>query len=179
MSQKSVSTSPAQDRSLLVIGIIVAVAAVTVALIVFGGGAGDPPSVQTRQTNQQFFDQNATERDVITTVSGLQYRINSEGTGTTNPVPTDTVTVNYEGRLLDGTVFDSSFERGTPATFSLGQVIPGWTEGLQLMTPGDNFTFWIPAELGYADNPPQGSGIPPGAILVFDVELINVNGSTE
>ncbi|MGI4880574.1 MAG: FKBP-type peptidyl-prolyl cis-trans isomerase [Janthinobacterium lividum] len=111
---------------------------------------------------------------VKTTPSGLQYEVLTEGTG---PMPTaaDTVAVHYEGRLLDGTVFDSSYQRGQPAVFPLGQVIPGWTEGVQLMKTGSKYRFTIPPELGYGA---RGAGgvIPPNAVLVFDIQLIGVQG---
>jgi len=111
---------------------------------------------------------------VKTTASGLQYEVLTEGTGPT-PTAADTVAVNYEGKLLDGTVFDSSYKRGQPAVFPLGQVIPGWTEGVQLMKTGSKYRFTIPPELGYGA---RGAGgvIPPNAVLVFDIELLGVQG---
>ncbi|KXK13474.1 MAG: FKBP-type peptidylprolyl isomerase [Chloroflexi bacterium OLB15] len=172
----AISTSPQKkDNTFLVIGIIVAIAALSVVLIVFAGSAPAPASEQTRQTNAQFMAENATREGVFTTESGLQYTIITDAEGDQHPTENDVVTVDYEGRLLDGQIFDSSYSRGTPATFGLNQVIAGWTEGLQLMTPGDKFTFWIPAELAYGANPPQGSIITPNAVLVFDVELHSIN----
>ncbi len=172
----AISTSPQKkDNTFLVIGIIVAIAALSVVLIVFAGSAPAPASEQTRQTNAQFMAENATREGVFTTESGLQYMIITDAEGDQHPTENDVVTVDYEGRLLDGQIFDSSYSRGTPATFGLNQVIAGWTEGLQLMTPGDKFTFWIPAELAYGANPPQGSIITPNAVLVFDVELHSIN----
>lgn len=172
----TISTSPQKkDNTFLVIGIIVAIAALSVVLIVFAGSAPAPASEQTRQTNAQFMAENATREGVFTTESGLQYTIITDAEGDQHPTENDVVTVDYEGRLLDGQIFDSSYSRGTPATFGLNQVIAGWTEGLQLMTPGDKFTFWIPAELAYGANPPQGSIITPNAVLVFDVELHSIN----
>ncbi len=171
------STTPTQkkDNTFLIIGVIVAIAAISVVLIVFAGSAPAPASEQTRQTNAQFLAENAAREGVTTTASGLQYSIITDAEGDQHPAPTDVVTVDYEGRLLDGQIFDSSIQRGTPATFSLNQVITGWTEGLQLMTPGDKFTFWLPADIAYGENPPQGSIIPPNAVLVFDVELHSIN----
>ena len=110
--------------------------------------------------------------EVSTTESGLQYIVVESGEGD-NPVAEDSVEVHYEGRLIDGTVFDSSFERGQTVTFGLTQVIPGWTEGLQLMKPGAKFKFIIPPELGYGEGG-AGQMIGPNATLLFDVELIAV-----
>lgn len=110
---------------------------------------------------------------MITTASGLKYQVLKHGTGTVSPKATDTVTVNYVGTLLDGTVFDSSIARGQPATFPLNQVIPGWTEGLQLMKVGDKFKFVIPANLAYGAQSPSPA-IPPNSTLVFEVELLSI-----
>ena len=107
-----------------------------------------------------------------TTASGLQYEILKAGAGA-SPAAGDTVAVHYEGRLIDGTVFDSSIARGQPAVFQLDQVIPGWTEGVQLMQPGAKYRFTIPPELGYGARGAGGT-IPPNAVLVFDVELLAV-----
>jgi FKBP-type peptidyl-prolyl cis-trans isomerase len=115
-------------------------------------------------------DQNA---DMTTTASGLKYQALKHGTGTVSPKATDTVTVHYEGKLLDGTVFDSSIARGQPATFPLNGVIPGWTEGLQLMKVGDKFKFVIPANLAYGERSPTPA-IPPNSTLVFEVELLSI-----
>ena len=108
-----------------------------------------------------------------TTPSGLKYQVMNQGTGTVSPKPTDTVTVHYTGTLLDGTVFDSSVQRGQPLSFSLNRVIAGWTEGLQLMKVGDKFKFEIPPNLAYgaAGAPPA---IPPNSTLVFEVELLGI-----
>ena len=121
---------------------------------------------------REFMEQNAKNDSVVQTQSGLQYMVLKEGTGA-KPGPTDEVTVHYTGRLLDGTVFDSSVDRGEPATFPLDKVIPGWTEGLQLMSEGSKYRLFIPSELAYGS---QGSGdkILPNATLIFDVELIKV-----
>lgn len=112
-----------------------------------------------------------------TTASGLQYQVLQRGTGAISPTATDTVTVHYHGTLLSGTVFDSSVERGQPATFPLNGVIPGWTEGVQLMKVGDKFKFVIPPYLAYGANSPSPS-IPPLSTLVFEIELLGINGST-
>ena len=119
-----------------------------------------------------YLDANAKRQDVVVTKSGLQYEVLQEGTGK-SPKATDTVRCHYEGRLLDGTVFDSSYKRGEPADFGLNQVITGWTEGVQLMKEGAKFRFTIPYLLAYGE---QGAGasIPPFSTLIFDVELIKV-----
>jgi len=108
-----------------------------------------------------------------TTASGLKYQILKKGTGTVSPKPTDTVKVHYHGTLLDGTVFDSSVQRGEPISFPLNGVIPGWTEGLQLMKVGDKFKFEIPPNLAYGPNSPSPK-IPPNSTLVFEVELLGI-----
>ena len=105
------------------------------------------------------------------TASGLASRVLEAGTGTKNPTATSTVTVHYSGWTTDGKLFDSSVERGSPATFPLDRVIAGWTEGVQLMVQGEKRRFWIPEELGYGKNPPPGA---PAGMLVFDVELIGI-----
>lgn len=127
---------------------------------------------RAKSEGRQFLDANRQKAGVKVTASGLQYVVEKEGTGA-QPAATDEVTVHYTGKLLDGTVFDSSVKRGEPATFPLNRVIPGWTEGLQLMKEGARYTFFIPSELAYGA---QGvpNAIPPHSTLVFDVELIKV-----
>lgn len=126
---------------------------------------------EAKAAGVKFLEENKKNPNVKVTASGLQYTVNQEGKGE-HPTATSTVTVHYTGKLIDGTVFDSSVERGEPISFGLNQVIKGWTEGLQLMTPGSKYTFFIPSELGYGE---QGAGgmIPGGATLIFDVELID------
>lgn len=119
-----------------------------------------------------FLEENAKKEGVVTTKSGLQYEILAEGTGK-QPKATDTVRCHYEGSLINGSVFDSSYKRGEPAEFGLNQVIPGWTEGVQLMKEGAKYRFYIPYLLGYGENG-AGSSIPPYSTLIFDVELIKV-----
>ncbi len=120
-----------------------------------------------------FLEASGKREGVTTTKSGLQYEVLTPGKGERSPKATDTVVCHYEGRLVSGKVFDSSYERNQPAEFGLNQVIPGWTEGLQLMSEGAKFRFYIPYLLGYGE---QGAGpsIPPYSTLVFDVELISV-----
>jgi FKBP-type peptidyl-prolyl cis-trans isomerase len=115
----------------------------------------------------------ATAGEWTTTASGLKYQVLKRGTGTVSPKATDTVKVHYEGKLLDGTVFDSSIARGQPVSFPLNGVIPGWTEGLQLMKVGDKFKFEIPPNLAYGANSPSPA-IPPNSTLVFEVELLGI-----
>ncbi len=119
-----------------------------------------------------YLEQNAKRDGVTQTKSGLQYEVLTEGTGK-SPKATDTVRCHYEGRLLDGTVFDSSYKRGEPADFGLNQVIPGWTEGVQLMKEGAKFRFHIPYLLAYGERG-AGAQIPPYSTLIFDVELIKI-----
>ena len=119
-----------------------------------------------------YLEENGKREGVITTKSGLQYEVLTEGTGK-SPKATDKVRCHYEGRLTDGSVFDSSYQRGEPADFGLNQVIAGWTEGVQLMKEGAKYRFHIPYLLGYGERG-AGASIPPYATLVFDVELIYV-----
>ncbi|MBO6018333.1 MAG: FKBP-type peptidyl-prolyl cis-trans isomerase [Prevotella sp.] len=125
-----------------------------------------------KEAGEKYLAENAKKEGVITTKSGLQYKVLQEGNGK-QPTAKDTVKCHYEGFLIDGTVFDSSVQRGEPATFPLQQVIAGWTEGLQLMKEGAKFRFFIPYRLGYGEGG-AGASIPPYATLIFDVELIQV-----
>ncbi|MBO6012761.1 MAG: FKBP-type peptidyl-prolyl cis-trans isomerase [Bacteroidales bacterium] len=125
-----------------------------------------------RQAGEKFLAENAKKAGVTVTASGLQYEVITPGTGR-KPKATDTVRCHYEGTLIDGTVFDSSYARNEPAAFGLNQVIAGWTEGLQLMNEGAKFRFYIPFNLGYGAQGAGGS-IPPYAALIFDVELLEV-----
>lgn len=120
----------------------------------------------------KFLAENAKKEGIKTTATGLQYKVIKEGTGK-QPKGADRVTVHYTGTLIDGTKFDSSVDRGKPATFPLNGVIPGWTEGLQLMKEGAKYQFFIPYELGYGERG-AGAQIPPFATLIFDVELIKI-----
>lgn len=123
------------------------------------------------KAGKEYLANNAKEEGVKVTESGLQYLVVKEGNGK-KPGPNDVVTVHYTGRLIDGTVFDSSVERGEPATFAVGQVIPGWVEGLQLMSEGSAYRLFIPSELAYGE---YGTGpIQPNSTLIFDVQLLKV-----
>ncbi len=127
---------------------------------------------KAKEEGEAFLKENAARENVVTTSSGLQYQILQEGTGK-QPKATDNVKCHYEGKLIDGTVFDSSIRRGEPAVFPLNGVIAGWTEGVQLMKEGAKYRFFIPYNLAYGANG-AGSSIPPYAALIFDVELIEV-----
>ena len=119
-----------------------------------------------------YLEENARKEGVIVTESGLQYSVVTQGDGA-KPAATDQVTVHYRGTLIDGTEFDSSYSRGEPATFGLNQVIPGWTEGVQLMNVGSKYLFVVPHELGYGERGAGGS-IGPFETLIFEVELIEI-----
>lgn len=127
-----------------------------------------------REAGENFLAENAKREGVKVTETGLQYEVLTPALGI-KPTPTDTVTCHYEGRLIDGPVFDSSYRRGEPASFPLQGVIRGWTEGLQLMSIGSKFRFFIPFDLAYGAQGAGGS-IPPYAALIFDVELIGIEG---
>lgn len=125
-----------------------------------------------KEAGEKYLAENAKKQDVVTLPSGLQYQVLREGNGK-KPSAKDSVKCHYEGFLIDGTVFDSSVQRGEPAVFGLQQVIAGWTEGLQLMQEGAKYRFFIPYRLAYGEGG-AGSSIPPFATLIFDVELIEV-----
>ena len=125
-----------------------------------------------KKAGEEYLTENAKREGIITLPSGLQYQVLREGNGR-KPKATDQVKCHYEGFLIDGTVFDSSVQRGEPATFGLDQVITGWTEGLQLMQEGAKYRFFIPYRLGYGERG-AGASIPPFSALIFDVELIEV-----
>jgi FKBP-type peptidyl-prolyl cis-trans isomerase len=131
-------------------------------------------AVANASAGAKFLAEVAAREGVTKTASGLLYEVIEAGTGAT-PSASDKVTVHYRGTLIDGSVFDSSYDRGQPATFGVGQVIKGWTEALQLMPTGSKWKLYIPAELAYGERgaPPR---IGPGAVLIFDVELISIEG---
>jgi FKBP-type peptidyl-prolyl cis-trans isomerase FkpA len=128
-------------------------------------------SIDNLELGAAFLEENGKRDGVSTTSSGLQYEVITESDGS-KPIETTTVTVHYEGTLMDGEIFDSSYESGEPVSFALNGVIPGWTEGLQLMTVGSTYKFYIPSNLGYG---PQGTGpIPGNSVLIFKVELLEM-----
>ena len=127
-----------------------------------------------KSEGEKFLIENKENKGVQTTDSGLQYEILKSGNGE-KPLKTDSVTVHYHGTLIDGTVFDSSVNRGNAATFGVQQVIPGWTEALQLMDIGSKYRLFIPQELAYGANPHPGGPIQPFCALIFEVELLEIN----
>ncbi|WP_031566458.1 FKBP-type peptidyl-prolyl cis-trans isomerase [Pararheinheimera texasensis] len=129
-------------------------------------------AAQNIELGEVFLANNAKRDGVKTTASGLQYEVLHSGNGDKHPTEISTVNVHYHGTLTDGTVFDSSVERGEPISFPLNRVIKGWTEGVQLMKKGDKFRFYIPADLGYGSR--SAGKIPPGSVLIFDVELLAI-----
>ena len=125
------------------------------------------------EEGNKFLEENGKREGVTTTESGLQYEVLTEGTGE-KPAETDKVRVNYHGTLIDGTVFDSSVDRGEPVVFDVNQVIPGWTEALQLMPVGSKWKVYIPSDLAYGANPRPGGAIKPNMALIFEVELLEI-----
>lgn len=130
-------------------------------------------AMEEKQKGSAFLAENAKNDDVVVLPSGLQYKVLTPGDGE-SPTVSSSVTVHYEGKLINGNVFDSSYKRGAPATFGVNQVISGWTEALQIMKPGAKWQLFIPSDLAYGDRG-AGRDIPPGSTLIFDVELISVN----
>ena len=129
-------------------------------------------AAQNKEAGEKFLAENKTKEGVITTESGLQYKVEKEGTGE-KPTAADRVKGHYTGTLLDGTKFDSSVDRGEPAEFGVSQVIRGWTEGLQIMPAGSKYIFWIPSDLAYGERG-AGQDIKPNSVLKFEVELLEV-----
>jgi FKBP-type peptidyl-prolyl cis-trans isomerase len=136
-------------------------------------GAHEAAGDANHRAAAKFLAENAKKPDVVTTASGLQYKVLEPGNGD-SPKSTDEVAVNYRGTLLDGTEFDSSYKRGRPENFQLNRVIPGWSEGLELMKPGAKYQLFVPPQLAYDLRSPPGSPIPPGAMLIFEVELVGI-----
>jgi FKBP-type peptidyl-prolyl cis-trans isomerase FkpA len=130
-------------------------------------------SKENQAAGEKFLAENGKKTGIVTTASGLQYQVVTMGKGA-KPTPNDNVRVHYTGTLLDGTKFDSSLDRGEPAQFAVGGVVPGWTEALQLMPVGSKFKVWIPSKLGYGEAGTPGGPIPPNATLAFDVELVEI-----
>lgn len=154
---------------LLIVGVL------TLSLAACGkpaGTTGASPAANLAAA-KAYMVKNATATGVKTTPSGLQYKILTSGPAAgPHPKPTDEVKVNYEGKLTNGTVFDSSYKEGVPITFFLNQVVPGWTEALQLMKPGDVWEIYLPPDLGYGEQ--DKGAIPPNSALIFKIELLDV-----
>ena len=152
---------------------VVLIVIVVIAFLLFQRSANNKGVAEENvRLANEFLLENKRVVDVVETSSGLQYQVLTKGQGSEHPTPTSKVKVHYHGTLLDGTVFDSSVERGTPISFGLNQVIAGWTEGVQLMVVGEKTRFFIPAHLGYGD---RATGkIKPGSLLIFDVELLAI-----
>ena len=152
------------------------------ALCACGPAAKPQPKAADVQAGQAFLAANAKDPAVHALPDGLEYKVIASGPADgMRPRPQDEVKVNYEGRLLGpagapltGQVFDSSFARGAPVAFPLQGLVPGWVEALQLMRPGDEWMLYLPAKLGYGDEPPPGAPIPPGAVLIFRIQLLGV-----
>ncbi|WWE57130.1 FKBP-type peptidyl-prolyl cis-trans isomerase [Parasalinivibrio latis] len=143
------------------------------AFFIYQRNANNKAAAANIEAGKVFLAENQKHQGVITTESGLQYEVLAPGTGTIHPKATDRVLVHYHGTLVDGSVFDSSVDRGEPIAFGLNQVIKGWTEGLQTMVEGEKTRLFIPSELAYGN---RGVGsIPPGSVLIFDVELLKIN----
>ncbi len=154
----------------------VVIAIIAIIIVIFWvqrSASNKKAAAENLQKGQAFLEANKAVDGVKVLPSGLQYLVLEQGKGGAHPGPRDQVTVHYHGTLIDGTVFDSSVERGQPIDFGLHQVIPGWTEGLQLMVVGEKARLFIPAELAYG-NRATGS-IGPGSTLIFDVELLGIN----
>ncbi len=155
--------------------IVIVVIAIVSVVVFFQRSAANNKKVasENQQIGADFLAANAAVEGVETTPSGLQYQVLQEGSGAQHPAATDKVTVHYHGTLIDGTVFDSSVDRGQPIEFGLNQVIKGWTEGVQLMVVGQKMRLFIPSNLAYGDR--AAGSIAPGSTLIFDVELLAIN----
>ena len=149
--------------------IIIAIAA----FFYFLSNTNNKDAKENIRLGTEYLANNKSREGVVETESGLQYQVLTQGKGTQHPTAKDTVKVHYHGTLLDGSVFDSSVERGQPISFGLNQVIPGWTEGVQLMVVGEKTRFFIPANLAYGNR--STGKIAAGSVLIFDVELLGIN----
>lgn len=152
---------------------ILITAILIIAFFIFQSKNAGKSAPENIQKGEVFLAENATKEGVKSTESGMQYIVLEKGEGTVHPTAKSNVKVHYHGTLIDGTVFDSSVDRGEPISFGLNQVIPGWTEGVQLMVEGDKFRFYIPSKLAYGNR--NAGKITAGSLLIFEVELLKVN----
>ncbi|MFT4810929.1 MAG: peptidylprolyl isomerase [Glaciecola sp.] len=149
--------------------------AVVIALAIFyfaRSSVNKKEALENIAISKDFLAKNKANQGVIQTASGLQYQVLQKGEGSKHPSASTTVKVHYHGTLLDGTIFDSSVDRGQPISFALNQVIKGWTEGVQLMVEGDKFKFFVPSDLGYGNR--STGKITSGSLLIFEVELLEI-----
>lgn len=153
--------------------IIIIIILLVAAFFIFQRFSSSKNAPQNVEIGEEFLAENAAKEGVQSTESGMQYEVLNKGDGEVHPTAKSKVKVHYHGTLIDGTVFDSSVERGEPISFGLNQVIAGWTEGVQLMVEGDKFRFYIPSHLAYGNR--AAGKIKPGSLLIFDVELIAIN----
>lgn len=153
--------------------VIIIALVLIVLFFIFKGYIASKNAPQNIQIGVNFLAENEQKEGVQTTDSGLQYEVLNKGEGNVHPTAKSKVTVHYHGTLIDGTVFDSSVDRNKTISFKLNQVIAGWTEGVQLMVVGDRYRFYVPSDLAYGT---RGVGsIPPGSLLIFDIELFEIN----
>jgi len=154
--------------------IVIALILIALAIFIFWSMSGSKKTADENiKIGQDFLEKNGQLEGVKTTSSGLQYLVLNESDSSEHPAARDRVKVHYHGTLIDGTVFDSSVDRGEPISFGLNQVIKGWTEGLQLMVVGEKTRLFIPSKLGYGNR--STGAIPAGSVLIFDVELLGIN----
>lgn len=152
---------------------VVLVVIIALAIFLFTRSANNKKAaIENMAIGEQFLVENKAIENIVETASGLQYQILQQGDGTEHPSASSKVKVHYHGSLLDGTVFDSSVDRGEPISFGLNQVISGWTEGVQLMVVGDKFKFFIPSALAYGNR--AAGKTAPGSLLIFEVELLKI-----
>ncbi len=156
------------------IQILSAIFAIAIGLTMFSLANAASPE-ENKAVGEKFLAENSKKPNIKTTASSLQYEVLTPGKGKANPAASDNVTVHYKGTSIDGKEFDSSYSRGEPTSFPLNGVIPGWTEGVQLMTEGAKYRFYIPSNLAYGENGTRGGPIGPNEALIFDVELIKIN----
>jgi len=152
--------------------VVLAIIVALLAVFFYRSNANKADAAKNIEIGKAFLAENKTKEGVMETESGLQYQVLTPGTGTSHPGPRSKVKVHYHGTLIDGTVFDSSVDRGEPISFGLNQVISGWTEGVQLMVEGEKTRFFIPSNLGYGNR--SAGAIPAGSVLIFDVELLAI-----